>query len=196
MLHATPRRPSIWGYIDLGKSQQLADAEIARRIDAWRALGADGIFFDEAGRDFGVTPARRAAAIGAVHERHLFAFMNAFDPDDLFDAVPARVPRGAALGRGDALLLESFAVREGVRQPAAASDPRVKRALAWRERTGVSIYATTTPSSGYDADAFAFAWRQAAALKLEGIGWGEPQFSSDSRLPWRERPAEERAGKD
>src|SRR5205807_1850216 len=80
-IHATPRHPRIYGYIDLGSSQNLALADIERRIDAWQRAGGDGIFFDEAGAEFAVTPARRRAAVRAVHMRRLSAFMNAFVTD-------------------------------------------------------------------------------------------------------------------
>jgi hypothetical protein len=186
----------LWGYVDLGRSQQLTHEAITRRIDAWKGLGVDGIFFDEAGRDFGVTPARRSTAVRAVHERGLAAFMNAFDPNDLFEPAAARgATDTGALGRGDALLIESFGVREGVRQTADATARRATDALAWRARTGVKVFATTTATGAFDAPAFAFAYAEAAALGLDGIGWGEPHFSADSRLPWRERPAHQRSAK-
>ena len=91
----------IYGYVDLGSSQQLRSGEIAWRIDRWQAARATGIFFDEAGADFGVTPARRQAAVAAAHARRLRVFMNAFNPDDLF-ADDGRVDAGARLGDDDA----------------------------------------------------------------------------------------------
>jgi hypothetical protein len=195
-LHASARRPMLWGYVDLGRSQQLTQDAITRRIDAWIRLGVDGIFFDEAGRDFGVTPARRSAAVRAVHERGLAAFMNAFDLNDLFEPAAAGQSNGpGALGRGDALLIESFAVREGILQTAEATARRAADALAWRARTGIKVFATTTAAGAFDPAAFAFAWQRAASLGLDGIGWGEPHFSADSRLPWRERPVQERNAK-
>ena len=120
--------------------------------------------------------------------------MNAFDPDDLFEGA-RRSPDPGALGPRDALLIESFGVREGVRQSLEATAKRAADALAWRARTGVQVFATTTAIGRFDAAGFEFAWRQAAALGLDGIGWGEPHFSADSSLPWRERPAEERTAK-
>jgi hypothetical protein len=195
-LHATARQPALWGYIDLGRSQHLTLAAIAHRIDAWKQLGVGGIFFDEAGRDFGVTAAHRRAAVRAAHDRGLAVFMNAFDANDLFEGWSAgRSDDAGGLGPGDALLIESFAVREGVRETAAANAKRAADALAWRTRTGVRVFATTTAAGPFDAAAFEFAWRQAAALGVDGFGWGEPQFSADTRLPWHERPREEQIAK-
>jgi hypothetical protein len=193
-LHATARKPKLYGYVDLGRTQHLADAEVGRRIDEWSRLGVDGIFFDEAGRDFGVTPARRTTAVRAAHDSGLSAFMNAFDPDDLFAGRPSTSPRGPDdLGERDALLLESFAVREGVVQSAEATTKRASAALKWRERTGVKVFAvTTTVARTFDQSVFAHAWQMAAMLGIDGFGWGEPDFSADSKLPWRERSSDER----
>lgn len=190
-LHAMARQPRIYGYIDLGSSQKLDLAEITRRIDAWKGLGADGIFFDEAGGDFAVTPKRRRTAVCAVHARGLSAFMNAFNPDDLFDdaAVAWDAKCDAGLTARDALLIESFAVRNGEHEPVARIDQRADRALRWRERTGVRVFGVTTADSRpFDRQQMDWAWTHAVSHRLNGFGWGEPGFSAaDSRLPWRER---------
>jgi hypothetical protein len=192
-LHATARRPRIYGYIDLGSSQNLALAEIERRVDAWRRLGADGIFFDEAGSDFAVTPARRRAAVRAVHARRLSAFMNAFVTDDLFQGDGAAdLDPGSRLGQDDALLIESFAVKNGEPEPPSRVAARAAAALKWRDRSGVRVFAVTTSASpSGQTGLFAYAWWSAAAWGLDGVGWGEPDFSANSRLPWRARPHEE-----
>ena len=191
-LHATSRRPGIYGYIDLGSSQKLDLGEITRRIDAWKRLGADGIFFDEAGRDFAVTPERRRAAVCALHARGLSAFMNAFNPDDLFDTAAQRSDAGCdpSFTARDALLIESFGVRNGELEPAGRIAQRSAAALKWRSRTGIRVFGvTTTDRHSYDRQQFEWAWQQAVSHGLDGFGWGEPGFSAaDSRLPWRERP--------
>jgi len=187
-IHATARRPTVYGYIPLGSTESLTLAEINRRVEAWRRLGADGVFFDEAGKDFGVDVERRGAAVCRVHARGLAVFMNAFNPDDLFDA-GGRSGCDSALGPRDALLVESFAIRNGEAEPASRIDARADAALRWRERTGVRVFAvTTTDGRPFDREAFMSAWEHAATRRLDGFGWGEPNFSADSRLPWRERP--------
>jgi len=185
-LHLRPRRTSIYGYIALGRPQQLADAEIVRRIDAWQRLGADGIFFDDAGRDMGVTAARRSAAVRAVHDRGLSACMNALNPDDLFDNAASRAGGPGDLGERDALLIESFAVENSVVQPRDRVAKRAAAAFKWRDRTGIKVYAVTTTVSGrFDASSVVYAERLAADLGVDAFGWGEPDFSADARLPWR-----------
>jgi hypothetical protein len=191
-LHATPRKPQIFGYIDLGSSQNLSVPEITRRIELWKRAGVDGVFFDEAGADFHVTAARRRAAVKAVHERGLSAFLNAFNPDDLFAGdLPAAngKPTLEQIGPRDLLLIESFAVRIGVPEPPQRSAARVTAALRWRQKTGVRLFGVTTAGrTQADAALLQDAWRRAAELGLDGMGWGEPDFSADSRLPSRPVP--------
>jgi hypothetical protein len=187
-LHVRPRKPAIYGYITLGRSQQLDDAEIVRRVDAWRGLGVDGIFFDEAGRESGVNARRRTAAIRAVHERGLSALVTAANVDDLFDRAANRAPAADAdhLGATDAILIQAFAVENSVVQPRDRVAKRIAAAIKWRQRTGISIYAvTTTVSDRFEASAVAYAERLAADLGVDAFGWGEPYFSADTKLPWR-----------
>ena len=186
-LHLRPQQPVIYGYADLGRSQQLTDADIVRRVDGWKRLGADGILLDEAGRDTRVSRQRRTAAVRAVHERGLSALMNAFSPDDLFDT---RNPKPAGdpgeLGPRDALLIEAFAVENSVVQARDAAARRAATAIKWRQRTGIKVYAVTTTVPGrFDASAVVYAERLAADLGIDAFGWGEPNFSLDTNLPWR-----------
>ena len=105
--------------------------------------------------------------------------LSAKDPDDLFDA--------PGLGANDALLVESFAVREGVVQPRQVVAERVAAALKWRRQTGVKVYAVTTSARGsFDRAAFDYAQTLAVDLGLDGFGWGEPDYSADTKLPYRQ----------
>src|SRR5207253_6099504 len=152
------------------------------RVDRWHQVGVDGVFFDEAGHEFRVTTARLRAAVQAVHARGLSAFLNAFNPDDLFDGQ-------AVLDERDALLVESFAVRNGDLEPMARTAARAAAAIKWRQRFGVLVFAITTPGDGpFDAHLFASAWKSAVGFDLDGFGWGERSFSADSRLPWHPPP--------
>ena len=72
-LHLMPRRGFVYGYVDLGRTQRLSLDEIDSRIERWARMGAQGVFFDEAGYDFGVTRKRQNAAIAAAHARRLGA---------------------------------------------------------------------------------------------------------------------------
>jgi hypothetical protein len=201
-LQATPRHPAVYGYIDLGNTQNLPLPAITDRIDRWARMGARGVFFDEAGFDFGVTRERQNAAVTATHARGLHACLNAFRPADVFasartplNAVGGGNPNGLppAIAADDALLLESFAVRNGVPEPAESLVMRTRAALDGRSRFGTHVFAVSTSDERTDHGRLApFGWWAASAFALDGYGWGMPAFSAvTSQLPWLSRPAEE-----
>jgi hypothetical protein len=186
-LSTVERRPAVFGYIDLGHSQALPQREIERRIALWREIGAAGIFFDEAGYDFGVDRARQNAAVDAAHTAGMRVFMNAFNPDDVFLPFKGVSHR---LKPGDAYLLESFAVRNGLVEDQGWS-ARAARARA-QAGQGIAVHAVTTNTDRDTAASpglMGYAWWAALAYGVDGFGWGEPGFSGpDSALPWRARP--------
>jgi hypothetical protein len=201
-LQAAPRHPVVYGYIDLGNTQKLPLQAITDRIERWARMGARGVFFDEAGYDFGVTRERQNAAVVATHARGLRACLNAFRPADVFGS--ARTPVNAAGGGNpdglppaiagdDALMLESFAVRNGVPEPTDALAARTREALDGRSRFGTHVFAVSTSDDHIDHMRLAeFGWWTASVFALDGYGWGMPAYSAvTSRLPWLPRPGEE-----
>ena len=51
-----PSTTTAFGYIDLGvTTQDLPLTEVYARIDEWKATGAQGIFLDDFGYDYGTT---------------------------------------------------------------------------------------------------------------------------------------------
>lgn len=186
-LAASPRSTAVFGYIDLGHSQRLSLDDIGLRIQRWKAMGAAGIFFDEAGADFGVDRHRQNAVVELTHAAGLRVVLNAFRPDDVFltgaDGVQPR------LGRGDAYLLESFAVRNGSVEDAGAWRERMDKAAAGAKATGAAVWAATTTQGAFQPTLMAHAWGRAKQAGIDAFAWGEPSFSSaDSRLPFRRRP--------
>lgn len=198
------RSPSlrIYGYVDLGNSQKLTDPEIMDRARRWSRMGATGIFLDEAGYDYGVTRARQNAAMDLIHRLGLSAFVNAFNPEDVFgsSAVPLNSVGGGnpagtppRIGERDVFLLESFQVRLGEPENWNAWSKRTAAAVKHRERFKTEIFAVTTsttrtPSSRV-TELYDYAWWSAAAWGLDGFGWGEPDFSgATSTLPPRRTP--------
>jgi hypothetical protein len=198
-LHRTPRRPVVYGYVPLGNTQRLTLEEVTDRIDLWERMGADGVFFDEAGYDFGVTRERQNAAVAAAHARGLSACLNAFRPADVF--LETRTDLNAAGGGNpnalpplisarDAVLLESFAVRNGVPEPADSLEARTREALEGRARFGTRVFAIATSDGDGDHAAQAeFGWWAASVFGLDGYGWGMQWYSAAaSQLPWMRRP--------
>jgi hypothetical protein len=203
-LRLTPRRPLVYGYIDLGSTQRLSLEDIRDRIDRWARMGAQGVFFDEAGYDFGVTRERQNAVVAAAHAHGLSACLNAFRPADVFgtmrtplNAVGGGNPGGAppGLSARDAVLLESFAVRNGVPEPAESLAARTRAALEGRARFGTRVFAVATSEGPADHASLAeYGWWTASALAVDGYGWGMPGFSAvTSQLPLMPRPEAETA---
>lgn len=197
-LRATAPAMEIYGYIDLGNSQRLSMGELQQRSRLWAEMGVTGIFLDEAGYEFGVTRARQNVMVDFIHSLGLTAFLNAFDPDDVFGSAP--VPLNVAgggnrsgtpprLNAKDAYLLESFQVRLGQVESWPAWSARTAKAVRYRDRYGTRIFAVTTTTSETEAPVaqlFRYAWWSAALWGLDGFGWGEPDFSgASSRLPDR-----------
>jgi len=201
-LRGSPRHSEVYGYVDLGGTQQLRLEEIEHRIDLWARMGAAGVLLDEAGFDFGVSRERQNRAISAAHARGLSACLNAFEPGDVFGSTPTPLnaagggnPTGAApvVSARDAVLLESFAVRNGVAQSADALWTRARTALEGRARFGARVFAVSTSADpGEDMTLAQYGWWTAAALGLDAYGWGMPSFSAvTSQLPWVRRPEAE-----
>ena len=205
-LRAQSPSMQVYGYVDLGNTQQLTIAEMQHRAQLWSAMGATGVFLDEAGYDFGVTRDRQNAVIDAIHGLGLTAFVNAFNPDDVFspsavalNAAGGGNPAGAAtrLGAKDAFLLESFQVRLGQPETWSAWSARTAKAVAYRDRYRTRIFGVTTTTADTERQAaglFGYAWWSAALWGLDGVGWGEPDFSGvNSLLPSRHRMVDRRA---
>lgn len=198
-LQRSRRNTRIFGYIDLGNSQNLTLKELKNRVQLWANMGVKGIFLDEAGYDYGVTRARQNAIISFIHELNLSAFVNGFNPDDLFSdrAVPLNNlgggnPEGepTELNRADIYLLESFQIRMGEYDEGELND-RIRRALSYREQFGTRIFGVTTSQIGqsFEQAKFDYAWWGSLMWGLDGFGWGEPSFSSaDNLMPYRTAP--------
>ena len=64
-------------------------------------MGVHGVFLDEAGYDFGVTRVRQNAIVDYIHGRGLQAFVNAYNPDDVFSGDPLVLPNGGGNPGGE-----------------------------------------------------------------------------------------------
>jgi hypothetical protein len=184
----------VFGYIPLGASTGLDKSQIKRRVKAWKAMEVDGVFYDEAGHDYGNTRERQNSAFKIAHRQGLKVFANAWDPDDLFSTKknPPHNASGAGseLKAGDCYLYESFGLVEG--KPEREDDREVKmRKLEPARKKGVRIFGvTTSPSAGFfDAGAWGKVVAEARRLGLSGVGWGEHQFAApDNKMPDRPFP--------
>jgi hypothetical protein len=167
----------VFGYVCLGSTQKLAIAEMEKRVLAWKRMGVQGIFLDEAGNDFGVDHERRERIVSLIHSLGLSAFVNAFQPSDVFGDGPT------PLGKGDFFLLESFVVRGGKLDNSKWMTARMQQAASYRDIYKFNLVGVTTAdSTPFSLALFKRACAAAKRIALEGFGWGEPSFSSQSNL--------------
>lgn len=195
-LKASPNATAVYGYLAIGvTTANLSIEEIRSRVDAWRAMGTAGIFIDEADYAFGVSRPRQNEVVDYVHSQGFGAFINAFDPGDVFSpAVHLLNPEGLPthLGSTDVYLHESFQIILGEFQDPTFWASKSDRALAYQSQFGTRMAVVTTVSPdqpGFDAMKFEYAWWSALLYGFDAVGWGEPHYSAgDNRLPFRARP--------
>ncbi len=168
-------------------------ATIQSRVDQWKTLDADGIFFDESGFDFklaGYTDpdmrVRQKAVINYTHSVGLKVFINAFDPDDIFTKQSGNP---LVLTAGDKYLYESYIFSAGTRETFSAYRTKVDKLRSAIVQTGIEVYAvsTTVAANGAFVQAdFDFLTLSAIADGFQGISWGTENFSATSAaMPFR-----------
>lgn len=145
----------VYGYVDLGVTTvNHSMAALKDKVRKWKALGADGIFLDDAGFDYGVSRARLNETVRYVHELGLSAFINAWDPDDVMGSAvhPLYNPNGAAtaLDRRDIYLLEDFLLPTDINagnSPSAfhpSFREKMDASLRYRTQLGVKLMSVSS----------------------------------------------------
>ena len=172
----------VFGYI----ASTLEVADIKAKIDNWVTMGVAGIFCDIFGYDFGLTRSKQNEIVDYIHSKNLSAFVNAWNPDDVF------LPDGnllTHLGKGDWYLAESYQIINDDYQDKDAWLTKSLKLKGFKEATGVKLAAVTTTVSGiFDQAKFDYAYYSAILFNFDAFGWGEKDFSaSTGSMPYRER---------
>jgi hypothetical protein len=186
--HVDMLNSDVYGYI----SAQDTNTINWGKIDAWNSMGVDGIFCDEFGYDFNVDRNRQNVLVEYIHYKGLKAFVNAWNPDDVFlnTVDPIKNPLGTAhmLGANDIYLAESYQIINGNYQ--SESDWRTKsdKMDAHRTTYGTGMAAIATAGSlPFDQAKWDYAYYSAVADQFM-VGWGEEFYSAASAsLPMRSR---------
>ncbi|MBN1993655.1 MAG: hypothetical protein JW953_13220 [Anaerolineae bacterium] len=133
----------VYSYIDLGvisPAQNLSIVTITTHVDAWATItGVTGIFFDNAGYDFGVSRTRLISAVNYVHNKDLAVFVNAWHPDDVLSGT-------TPLTKGDWILAESHPVSGGQHIDFDFWFEKSQKLIRYREQLGIQIAAISTGS--------------------------------------------------
>jgi len=144
-LHSQPDLITVYGYIDLGlTTSNLSMENINLYADEWKTMGADGIFFDDAGWDFEVGRARLNQAVECPHNHGMNVIVNAWNPDDVLSDTyhetynPDNLP--TQLQPGDGYLYESYQISQGRYQDFNLWAEKADKCLTYKNTQGIKIY--------------------------------------------------------
>ncbi|NLG98565.1 MAG: hypothetical protein GX491_14515 [Chloroflexi bacterium] len=192
----------VYGYIDLcydggNYCSSLPLSEIYASTDRWAEMGAYGIFFDQVGFEYSVSRDRLNAALDYVHSKGLSAFVNVWDPDDVFsETVHEKFnPTGVRshLGPQDYFLHESFAVTLSEYQDPAFLIEKSEKALKWKKLFGTkmaTVNTTAFTNPPFEQEKADYVWWMTLLYGYDAMAWGETGiYSADCQcLPFRQRP--------
>jgi hypothetical protein len=190
----------IFGYIDLGvTTSNLSFQTIENNISQWKAIGAKGIMYDDAGYDYHVSRSRLNTAIDLAHSNGLVTCINALVADDVFSSSvnPTYNPDGlsTAITSDDYYLLESlvyddtnYTTANGYSTNTGFSTLsdikfRAQSSLTYRSEIGCKLLASSvyTPSktSTFNQNAiFDTIEATAIILGLDGYSFDESGYSA------------------
>ena len=193
----------VFGYIDLSTTiRNHSIATIQQKVNEWKAVGVQGIFFDDFGYDFNVSRTRQNTVVNYTHSQNLRVIANGWNPDDVFGSTvdPIWNPAGmaTALNSQDFYLSESYLIKTYQYEPNPGEwKVKADKLRNYRQNIGFKILSITTGDSvnqlNYDADKFFYAWYGAAIDNHEATGWGEYKFACcgaiNAKSPYRVRPS-------
>lgn len=190
-------RTTFFGYVDLGVStNNYSLSQLQMKIDQWSAAGADGIFFDDFGYDFGVTRERQNAAVDYAHSLGLTVVANGFFINDVFSSsVDATYnPTGAAthLTASDFYLYESYQLTEGAFVSESTWRAKADALATVRTSLPINVLAVTTDDAVdvFNQAHFDYGWYSAMLDGYRAFGWGQYSFASDDNVaPRRTTPS-------
>ncbi|CAF2861437.1 unnamed protein product [Rotaria sp. Silwood2] len=176
------RGKKVFGYVDLGvTTQNLNIKQMRQAVNGWSAMGANGIFWDDAGYDYGVTRKRQSNMIQYCHSKKMNVIMNAWNPDDVLGGVNVK------LNSNDAYLLESYLVSNG--KYLSLTDWKIKadKCAKYQKLSGVKMACLSTPNTN---DQFTQAWFGTAMYNFDYFQATEITYSSsNNKLAFTPNPS-------
>lgn len=177
---------AVFGYIDLGvTTQNLNLALIQQRALSWKALGATGIFLDDAGYDYAVTRQRQTTAVTGIHGLQLPVMVNAWNPDDILGGLDERGgAAGSPLTAGDWFLLENWILKAGATNNLDTDMQRLTKAVSLASPLKVHLAGLSTNNVAYTSKAdettvdFSQAFWAAVMGGLSAWQWTDSQYSA------------------
>lgn len=172
-------RVEVYGYIDMGiTTQNLSLLKAQRYVDEWADMGVTGIFWDDAGRDYGVDRSRLNALVNYTHAKGLRVFINAWNPADVFAEDLGRVTVTA----GDLYLAEGWLYAHDAYQNLTAWASKADVLLAYADNTGVRLAVVGTGRTDGDMAArehpYQLVWWGGAMYGVQLVGYTDYLYSA------------------
>lgn len=168
-----------YGYVSLGVTHggpHLSLAELDNLLDRWKAIGAQGMFLDCAGADYGVSRSRFDAVVICAHSLGMMVIANAWDPDDVLAG-------STTMGPGDGYLGENDVLSNGEFLSPTSYTPKLATMLAHKTSLGINLYETGTTTSFADAAQLTARVNQALApYGVDSFQLTDPQYSSHTNV--------------
>lgn len=195
MQSAATVRTQFFGYVELSP-MYISDGDVSDRIVNWFNAGADGIFLNDVGYDFGVAREHQNFAIDRAHELGMAVIANGFRVDDVLSSAVDETfnPSGEPthLTPTDYYLFEGYQIKNGQSVSRETWRTKADALEAYRQSLGIQVLAVTTNGAvdTFHQSQFDYAWYSALLDGYEGFGWGELEFGSVfSSAPLRPRPS-------
>lgn len=173
-----------YGYVN----GELSFTNVKQAVGKWCDIpGIAGIFVDRFGYDYGTNRTKQNKIIDYIHASGVKAFVNAWNPDDVFQSYQGVAHK---LHAGDWYLAQSHYVINGQWQTVANWETKSDAMAAYKASSGVNMacITTTTASIGFDQSKWNAAYYAHTIYGFDASGWGEPLYSApDALLPWRTR---------
>lgn len=140
----------IFGYIDLGIKSTIdqtprsnyTDTQLFDQITQWKAMGVNGIFWDNAGYDYMVTRVRQNTVVDKCHSMSLICMMNVWNIDDVAGVSEDKIPH--RLNNTDWVLLEFTPANKGTWMEWSTLKDRIQKAKVHQKSCGLNIAISST----------------------------------------------------
>ena len=188
-------KTKIFGYVTLNQTISAFKS----KTDKWNDLGVDGIFFDEAGYDYGNTRSHQNDAIDYVHSQEFskICFMNAWNFDHILgideDLSYVNSTYNSDLVQSNLLstdyaLLESFAINTDSYTSSSGYEnktqweARVEMAVATRLNFPINVVGSgiINDSNSSGSSMYSFGYTAAVMASLDGFGISDSLYGASS----------------
>ncbi len=156
----------VFGYIAIGVSHQNLPMDILKdKIDLWKKLGVSGIFADEFGYDFSVSRERQNEVIQAIRDKNLKLFVNAWNPEDVFEG------ENCLVREGDYYLNEAFLLGHNEYFPVRNWVEKMRKLKEYKSRFKIKCAALATIGEDFNLNSgderFIYTWTAAILADMD-----------------------------